>query len=238
MKANYTFREMTRKEELLSCFLFRYKIYSESELKIFLKENTFKINIDCFDCHSKHYALLYDDSIIGYMRVILPKDDYTNQDVIEIGTMYNLLNKRKNAYANMESPFQLLSSKSSGKKHWQLISDPLNRNESSAGSSRFMLHPEHRTVSALKFLCECEVALHLLLCIAYKQGITCVRRQQAPFYEYYELNNYTQNSSKSYENEDSEPNNVHKNIEDIAEELRMNGRIEKEVEAQILSYAA
>jgi hypothetical protein len=101
----YTFREISDKETLKRCFQFRYQIYSESLMKEFLKENNNKIDIDYYDIHSRHYVLLQDDNLIGYIRTVLPKDELTNYEVLEIGKEFRLLTNQKYFEQNNIAPF-------------------------------------------------------------------------------------------------------------------------------------
>ena len=185
MGKNYTFREITDREELLNLFLFRYKVYWECETKVFLKENESKIDTDHFDVHSRHFGLFYGNDLAGCMRVVYPKDEITNYDVLTLGKQCGLLDESDYFHKNGKAPFPFLSYNGVPQSHWQFYNDLASRNERLAESSRFMLHPEHRSIRTSKFLCECAVTLYVLFCIGKKHATTCVRKEHAPFYERY-----------------------------------------------------
>jgi len=96
MSKKYTFREITEKDELEKFFKMRYSIYSNCRMNGFVKCNEHSIDIDAYDVHSRHYALTCENVNAGYLRVVLPREEMFQDQVLEIGRKYHLLNSKTN----------------------------------------------------------------------------------------------------------------------------------------------
>lgn len=246
MATNYIFKEITDRDELLRLFLFRYKVYSECELKVFLKENDPQIDLDHFDVHSRHFGLFSGNDLVGCLRVVFPKDEITNYDVLEIGKQYGLMDEVDYFNKNGKAPFPFLSYEAVPKSHWQFYNDITSRNERIAESSRFMLHPEHRSIRTSKYLCECAMMFFVIFFVGCKHALTSVRKEHSPFYirqgfrliangDTYFLKEtgitgitLTIPLAQSLA-ESTIPNQLHKKINQMAEEFTSTGKIEREL---------
>jgi GNAT acetyltransferase-like protein len=171
MEKIYTFKEVRDKETLKECFRFRYKIYAGSLMKGFLKENAYKIDIDYFDVHSRHYALLQNNNLAGYIRTVLPKDELLNYEALEIGKRFRLLNEQTYLEQNNIAPFPFLSYNSVPKSHWDYFHKLERNKEKLVEASRLVLHPQHRTIKTSKFLTECAIVIYLLNYITQKHAV-------------------------------------------------------------------
>jgi hypothetical protein len=171
MEKIYTFKEVRDKETLKECFRFRYKIYAESLMRGFLKENADKIDIDYFDVHSRHYALLHNNNLAGYIRTVLPKDELINYEVLEIGEEFRLLHEQKYVEQNSIAPFPFLSYNGVPKSHWDYFYKLERNKEKVVEASRLVLHPQHRTIKTSKFLTECAIVIYLSNYITQKHAV-------------------------------------------------------------------
>jgi len=72
MSDNYfVFREIRSLNELQTLLSLRYQVYRESNLKYFIEENEYGIDLDNYDFHSRHFGLFENNlEPIGYMRVV------------------------------------------------------------------------------------------------------------------------------------------------------------------------
>ena len=181
----FTFREITEKEELEACFRFRYEIYSLCAMKDFLYENSNRIDIDCFDVHSRHFALKCGGINVGYFRVVLPKDELTNNNVLEIGKRYQLLDESEYFQKIDQAEFPFLSYEDIPEKYLIYYLDLLNRNEKLAEASRLILHPQFRSIITGKFLIECAMALFVNICVGQKHAVVFCSGKHDRFYEPY-----------------------------------------------------
>ena len=185
MKTNFTFREITEKDELEACFRLRYEVYSNCEVKSCIKENEDYVEIDYYDVHARHFALYQANYLVGYFRVVLPKDELTNKDVLEIGKKYKLLDETEYFHKNGKAPFPFLSYKGVPQGHWDYYYDLLTRNEKLAEASRLILHTQFRSISTSKFLIECAMSLLVCICIGHKHAFVNCSRDHCGFYAHY-----------------------------------------------------
>ena len=181
----FTFREITEKEELEAFFRLRYEIYSLCAMKDFLYENNNRIDVDYFDVHSRHFALLNGTNTIGYFRVVLPKDELTNYDILEIGKRHQLLDEIEYIKKIDEAEFPFLSYEGIPERYLIYYLDLLNRNEKLAEASRLILHPQFRSIITGKFLIECAMALFVNICIGQKHAVVFCSGKHDRFYEPY-----------------------------------------------------
>lgn len=238
----YTFKEITDQQELEQFFRLRYAVYSQSANKIFLKENEHRIDIDYYDIHSRHYCLMQGNDKAGYLRVVLPKEELTNENVMRIGEHYSLLEWEAYIQQNETAPFPFLSYNGVPKSHWDYYNDLLTRNEKLAEASRLILHPDFRTIRTSKFLVECAIALYILVCIGQKHAIINCDVEHSLFYEHYGFKTIDGNGGYAVNGLNkislalaislsfsSVPRQYHERIESMAKEYRTTGKIIREL---------
>ncbi len=215
----YTFREVTDKEELEKCFLLRYKVYSESANKVFINENIDKIDVDFYDVHARHYCLQVDEIIAGYLRVVLPKEDITNETVFGIGEKYSWFERADYFHQNL-----------------------IEKKEKLTEASRLIILPEFSSIKVSRHLVECAVVLYVLICIGQSHAIINCLEEHAAFYESYGFIPVA-NGEKYFLNGmnrmclslslslslSSVPKQYHERFEAMAAEYRSTGKIVKEL---------
>lgn len=236
MCTKYTFREITEKEELEQFFKFRYQIYSECCYKGYLKENSFLMDIDVFDTHSKHYALYCENNIAGYFRVVLPREEYSNQEVLEIGNQKNLLGEYDSYLKNGHATYPFLSYKNVPQSRWNFVETLKKRNENIAEASRLILRPEFRTIKTAKFLIECAIVLYVIICLGQKHGVITCSAKHSPIYQRYgfkPIDNNSEYISNGVENIcltlSSVPVYLNDMFQAMCKEFKQTGRIEREL---------
>jgi hypothetical protein len=244
MEKSFRFQEITEKDELEVYFRLRYEIYSNSIVKGLIRENKNHIDIDYFDIHSRHYSLMNGNNIAGYFRVVLPKNELTNTKVLEIGQKYQLLDETEYFHKNGRAPFPFLCYEGVPRSYWEYYNELHNKNEQLAESSRLILHPDYRSIRTSKFLVECAMALFILICIGKMHAVVSCRHDHGSFYENsgfipiangesfinHEFNTiaFTLPLSQSLSTS-SVPKQLHAKIEEMAEEFRSTGKIEREL---------
>ena len=87
----YTFREITKLDELISIFRLRYKLYYQSSNRVFLSENPYLIDVKIFDTHCRHFGIYQDDKIVTYLRGVMPPEQNFNPEVYEFGRNLSLI---------------------------------------------------------------------------------------------------------------------------------------------------
>ncbi|MCD4663885.1 MAG: GNAT family N-acetyltransferase [Bacteroidales bacterium] len=184
MSKKYTFREITEKDELEKSFRLRYNVYSKCRMNSFVKPNKHSIDIDSFDLHSRHFTLICNNTIVGYMRVVLPKEEILQQNILELGNMYDLLNDSKKP-KNDGSPYPFLNYKGTPGSYWNYYHSLSIKNEGLVEASRLALLPEYRTIRSSKFLIECIMVFFILICERMKHAVIACYDNHSAFYKYY-----------------------------------------------------
>lgn len=237
MSKKYTFREITEKEELEELFKMRYEIYSECKLNGFVKKNKYKIDIDYYDINSRHYALFYNNSIVGCLRVVLPKDIIFQDRVLEIGRKYSMMNGSYNTTID-KLPFPFLGYDETPQSYWDYYNSCSLKNEKFIEASRLILHPEHRTIRSSKFLIECAMVDYILLSKGLNHAIISCIDNHSSFYKHYgfcEINNSDGNQFPGVIGTtlsipltiSSIPQKHHTRFHKMANEFKANNKIER-----------
>jgi predicted GNAT family N-acyltransferase len=234
MSKKYTFREITEKDELEKFFRLRYEVYSECRCKSVLKINEQAIDIDYYDVHSKHYALICENSDAGYFRVVLPREELRQNSVIEIATKNNIFSDYNKYKCNGAAPFPFLSYKEVPESYWHFYDNLKTRNETLAECSRLILTPGSRTLRTSRFLIECAIVLYLIICFGKKQAVLSCNVKHKSFYEYYGFVAIGKENGFSIYGYDSIamsltslPAQIKTNIEDMSDEFTTTKKIIK-----------
>ncbi|MFH1118895.1 MAG: hypothetical protein V1775_03675 [Bacteroidota bacterium] len=181
----FTFREITEKAELEKAFRMRYKVYSKCRMQSFLKKNDYSIDIDHYDVHSRHYSLDCNDTNIGYLRVVLPKNEISQDSVLELAAKYELFDDYQSYLTSDVAPYPFLKYKGVPSGYWNFYKNLILRNEKLAEASRLVLDPEYRTIRSSKFLIECAIVLYFLICDGIKHALISCFADHAAFYHHY-----------------------------------------------------
>ena len=234
MSKKYTFREITEKDELEKFFRLRYDVYSNCRMKPFIKSNENSIDIDYYDVHSRHYALTCENLKVGYLRVVLPKEELTQNIVITLAEKYNLFNDFESYLISESAPFPFLYYKGVPTSYWNYYKKVIQRNESLAEASRLVLHQEYRTIRLSKFLIECAIVLHITICLGRKHAVLTCYDGHVKFYEHYGFK--TIGSEKGYISCGQSrvamalstlPEQLHSKLEDMKNEFKTTNKIIK-----------
>ncbi len=185
MNDNLTFKEITQREELEACFRFRYEIFSKSDNNLFLKENGNHIDLDSFDVHSKHYALTSGNSMAGYLRIVFPKKELFNYEVLDIGEQYELLSRQECFRQDDSAPFPFLSYQSVPASHLSYFNNLTVKGEQVVEVSRLTIHPAYRSIRTSKFMMDCAIALYKVYGVRRKHVIISCYKHHAKFYQGY-----------------------------------------------------
>jgi predicted GNAT family N-acyltransferase len=184
----FTFREITEAAELENAFRLRYDVYSKGRYCPFLKQNDHLVDIDIYDLHSKHYGLFVgSNKMVGYLRVVLDRNEYYNSEVFEIGKEFGIFNHSEHSIENIknlsipEYPFLSYSGvPESVTKYYHSLK---NKREQVAEASRLIIKEEYRGLRTSGFLIECAMVLFILICLGQKHAIISCGKDHAFFYE-------------------------------------------------------
>ncbi|MES2559206.1 MAG: GNAT family N-acyltransferase [Bacteroidota bacterium] len=240
MKKMYTFSEVTNKEDLEKCFQMRYAVYAESANKVRLKQNPIRIDINVFDVHAKHYCLRKDDSIIGYLRLVLPSLELVNESVLEIGDSYSLPLKAEYSRQKQNAPYPFLSYTNVPPSHWNYYTEIRIKGEQLIEASRLILHPEYRGLNVSRFLVECALVLYIEHCDQTKHAIVDCFTNHSTFYKSYGFSKINEDPyllfgipndtltlpPLSQEN-DRIPSDIRNRLTEMAEEYKVKGVLER-----------
>lgn len=232
----YTFKEVKDKQELEALFQLRYSIYEASANIALMNENQHCIDVDFYDICSNHFVLKWEEVNVGYIRVVLPKHELINRDVIEIGEKFGLINETEYFHQNKKAPFPFLNYMGTPQSHWDFYYELQNKNEQLIEASRLILHPDFRTIRTSKFLVECAIVLYVLIGNVQSHAIINCKEKDATFYKHYGfmpvangetylingMNRMCLSLSLSLS---SVPQKYHEKFEAMAEEYKHSGKI-------------
>jgi predicted GNAT family N-acyltransferase len=236
MSTKYTFREITEKEELEQFLRLRFDIYSGCRCRSILKNTGHPIDIDYYDVHSKHYAMTCGNKNAGYFRVVMPKEELTQQSIIEIAGKYSIFSDY-DRYLNSEAaPFPFLCYKEIPQSYWNFYKSMKRGNKNLAEASRLILIPDFRTIRTSRFLIECAIVLYLIICFGKIQAVLSCNVNHKSFYEYYGFKAIGEENGLSTYGFDSVamslvslPDQHHLRLEEMTSEFKSNGKIEREL---------
>jgi predicted GNAT family N-acyltransferase len=188
MNKTMTFREITEKDELEKAFRFRYEEYSKSSNHVLLKHNIYRLDINSFDIHSRHFGIFSTtNELIGYLRVILDKTEIYNLRVYEIGVKYDLFSVVKHAKENLpglkvaDYPFLSLPNVPENVKSY--YSSLKSNNNFFAEGGRLMIKEEFRGLRVSNFLLDCAMMLFSQICLGKKHAVLCCDSHHIPLYK-------------------------------------------------------
>lgn len=183
----YTFREITNSTELEGFLRMRYEVYHDIENKVFLKKNIHSIDIGCCDEYSRHYGLFCDNYAVGYLRFVLPKNEFVSDCTLQVQN-------------NLSQHISIPKIKQYCSEHFPFLSYPgipveLNEYYTSQKSlhrriieaSRFIVHPKYRMLKISRFIVECGITLYALVYDKYDVLIVNCLIHHASFYKSYGL---------------------------------------------------
>ena len=234
MSKKYTFREITEKDELEKFFRLRYNVYSDCRCQSLLKKNGHPIDIDFYDVHSRHYALTYENINAGYFRVVMPKEELTQNSIIEIAEKHNAFNDYEKYLTGGYAPFPFLSYKEVPAGYWDYFNNLQSKNKKLAEASRLVLQPEFRTIRTSRFLIECAIVLYIIICIGRKQAVLSCNVRHKTFYEYYGFKPIGKENGFSVYGYDSVamsmsflPEHFKSKFEEMTAEFKLTGKIQR-----------
>lgn len=162
-----TFREIVDRHELEKFMRLRYQSYANSSMHSFLQVNEYMIDIDVYDLHSKHYGLFYDYKPVGFVRIIVPKDEVYNDEVYSIGEKYGFFTPNRHGHSAFlksdypELPFiSYLEVPNSVKMFYSQLKQKKSR---LVEGSRLFLVDDKKGLVKAKFLIECTIVLCVLV---------------------------------------------------------------------------
>jgi predicted GNAT family N-acyltransferase len=185
MEKNIIFKEVVDKKDLEFCFRFRYEIHTASSNKDVIKENPLSIDFDIYDTHSKHYALYADDRIIGYIRIVLPAKEYSNDLATEVGKELNMINLNNTDSEKEKAPLPFLSYEGIPSTYNDYYNRVETANEKIGEASRLTILPEFRSISNLRFLVECALVIYVLRNSGKSNAVIDCSSRCQPLYEAY-----------------------------------------------------
>jgi hypothetical protein len=190
VNSTFTFREITKQADLDTAFHFRYTEYSGGRMKVLLKQNENKVDIDIHDLYSKHYGLFSgSNELLGYLRVVCDKREYYNPQVFEVGKRYDIFSEAEHSServkVSIEADYPFLSypkiPESIRSKYFSLKKN----NEKFVEASRLIIKEEYRGLRTAGLLIECAMVLFILICKGQKYAIVSCCKDHCSFYERY-----------------------------------------------------
>lgn len=186
----YSFREITEAKELEKAFRLRYEVYSNSRNRVFINRNEGGLDMDIYDLHSNHYGLYSPDNVlIGYLRVVLDRNEYYNYEVFKIGLKhgiyYNSIHSNENIKKEDYAEYPFLSYPNlpvSVKSKFMCLK---KANQLFAEASRLIIVENFRGFRTSAFLIECAMTLFIIICQGKRNAIVNCCRDHSSFYERY-----------------------------------------------------
>jgi len=189
MKKTLTFREITEPSELENAFRFRYEEYAKTRMSRYLSENTARIDMDVFDLHSRHYGLYYSNELVGYLRVVLDREEYFGSSAYETGLRYNIFNESSHNKEDLkkidETDFPFLSYHYTPENVKSRFDALKCDGEQFAEASRLIIREDLRGLKTSAFLIECAMMLFMLICGNRKTAILHCCKDHSLFYKHY-----------------------------------------------------
>jgi predicted GNAT family N-acyltransferase len=234
MSRKYTFREISKKEELERFFRLRYKVYSECRWSCVLNKTNSHIDIDYFDLHSRHFALVSNNIDIGYFRIVLPKEELVQNSVIEVGRKYQFLNNYKNYLCNSAESFPFIGYNKAPEASKDFYNKIQKNNQSLVEASRLIVKKEFRNIRTTKFLIECAIVLFIIICLGKKYGVITCHSSHVRFYKHYGFKIIGKNEKFELLKQKriamsllNLPIEVQLKLEDMTDEYKKTGKIER-----------
>jgi predicted GNAT family N-acyltransferase len=190
IKITCTFREISESVELEQAFRFRYLEYSQCRLSIFLKKNVDQLDLDDFDLHSKHFGVFTEDGLmVGYLRVVLEKDQFYNPAVFEVGKHYGLYTDAWHSFGSLQqreiADFPFLSYPFVPEGIHSFYQSLKARNVGLAEASRLIIARNFRGLRSCALLIECAMMLFMIICYNRRHAVISVCEDHVKFYEKY-----------------------------------------------------
>jgi predicted GNAT family N-acyltransferase len=236
MKKTFIFREITRREELIASFKLRYLIYKNCHLKSFLDSYVRDMDLDTYDHHAKHYGLYHTNNLAGYIRVVLPKEQFLNADILSIKKEILQAKAIHNAYHNSTAPYPFLSYTDRTDPLWEFFKDSNCQQEKIAEGGRLVLRPEFRSIRTAKFLLESIFSIYFLLMKEIKYAVVTCVKDHVDFYRSYGFSPITNKEEYINENKiislsipvsslSAVPTHLHNRINQMASEYTQTNKI-------------
>jgi predicted GNAT family N-acyltransferase len=186
----FTFREITEVDELEQAFRLRYEVYSNSRNRVFINQNEFGLDLDNFDLHSNHYGIYSPDNVlIGYLRVVLDRNEYYNFGVFEIGLKFGIFCKSIHSNENIKkvdyAEYPFLSYPNLPESVKSKFTSLKNSNQLFAEASRLIIAENFRGFRTSAFLIECAMVLFIIICQGKRNAIVNCCKDHKSFYERY-----------------------------------------------------
>ncbi|HAA13881.1 MAG TPA: hypothetical protein DCE41_20200 [Cytophagales bacterium] len=183
----FSFRQITDEQELEQFMKLRLEIYADSKFKNLIQ---YPVDIDTYDLHSLPFGLFCDGEPAGFIRVILPRQDYYNPQAFRIGKKYSAFHEETHSEAALRGQ----SGPSVHVFKWIEGSEVLKEYYAEAQQqglelmegSRIILFKKFRGLKAARFLTECTITTYVEHCIkAKRHAIIVMAAKQHRFYEQY-----------------------------------------------------
>lgn len=185
MKQPFTFRELRTPDEILQSLKLRYDVYSQCHMKTFLHPNPLEIDADCFDEHSRHYGLYQDQTLAGYIRVIMPKAEYQNPEFNSLKKEHIEMRQTDFPDYLSDAPYPYLSYSGLPVSYWQHYHRLQSCKYDVVEGGRLVLKPEFRDLRTSKFLIESVFTLYFLLHPVPGNAVVTCCKDHYRFYSYY-----------------------------------------------------
>jgi hypothetical protein len=164
----------------------------------------------------------------------MPREELTQNSVIDIAAKYNVLKDYERYKSNGAAPFPFLSYKEVPPGYWDYYKSLQRKNKKLAEASRLVLQPEFRTIRTSRFLIECAIVLYIIICIGRKQAVLSCNVRHKTFYEYYGFKPIGKENGFSVYGLDSVamslsslPKQLHSKFEDMKNEFKTTNKIIK-----------
>lgn len=158
MAQKFTFREITVNNELEQAFRLRYNSYKETDLKVFLTNNAFNIDISSFDLHSKIFGIFLNNELIATNRLCVERELLFNEKVLQTGHHFGFFKDLEHTSVNIvencnEYPFYSFFSLSADIYNYFEYLTSTHTLITECG--RFAILNQYRSVRLMKFMFNC-----------------------------------------------------------------------------------
>ncbi|MFH1118892.1 MAG: hypothetical protein V1775_03660 [Bacteroidota bacterium] len=241
----FTFREITEKDELEQAFRLRYNAYKDTDLKIFLSDNGYGIDISHFDLHSKILGIFLNDELIATNRLCVERKSFFNEKVLQVGQHYGYFRDSDHTYdqsfANYDE-YPFLSFPSSAANIKCYYEDLKSTATLIAECGRFAILSQYRSVRVLKFMFDCMFVFGIPMFGNQKRVVvTETMARHTSVYKTYGFKEIAVFNTDGLEQSGSllsltidatlsnVPEKLHANFQSQLEELKKTGKIDREI---------
>ncbi|HAA24068.1 MAG TPA: hypothetical protein DCP28_36805 [Cytophagales bacterium] len=188
MDQTFTFRQITDEQELETFMKLRREIYMDSPKFSTLLQ--YPVDIDRYDLHSLPFGLFCNGEPAGFIRVILPTEDYYNPHAYRIRRKYGAFAPETHSEAAIKTQvgpqFHVFKYLPDSQKLQDYYTEAMAQGINLTEGSRIILFRKFRGLKAARFLTECTITTYIEHnWMARRHAVICCTSKQQHYYRQY-----------------------------------------------------